>query len=110
LSSITAVTIDPGTLCDSRAFVTNTPSSIINMQRFILRPLRPVFRFFNQPFRRAADGAADVVDLATNVAHAGEQGYFTLLEKGESAPQSMDKEIQQRVWLQSATWAKVTIV
>ncbi|KAI0873443.1 NAD(P)-binding protein [Hypoxylon argillaceum] len=105
LSSITAVMIDPGTLCDSRAFVTNTPRNMANLQRFILRPLR----FFMSAMRTSATAATDVVDFATNKAHPGERGYFTLLEKTESSPQSMDKEVQQRVWSQTAAWANIDL-
>ncbi|KAI0157683.1 NAD(P)-binding protein [Xylariaceae sp. FL1272] len=105
LSSITAVMIDPGTLSDSRAFATNTPSNIRNLQRFILRPLR----FFMGNIRTSAAAAADVVDLATNKAHPDGRGYYTQLKKTESSPQSMDTDIRQRVWLQSDVWAGVDI-
>ncbi|KAI1177691.1 hypothetical protein F4777DRAFT_189096 [Nemania sp. FL0916] len=108
LRKITAIAIDPGVLCDSRAFTTNTPSSIINMQRYLLRPLQPVYRLLvNKAFRTSAQASVDVVELATNRAHPGARGYFTLLDKDESAPQSLDAEIQQRVWDQSAVWANI---
>ncbi|KAI8622889.1 hypothetical protein F5Y19DRAFT_483679 [Xylariaceae sp. FL1651] len=109
LNKITAVAIDPGVLCDSRAFTTNTPNSIIYMQKFLLRPFQPVYRLLgNKDFRSSAQAAVDVVELATNKAQTDARGYFTLLSKDESAPQSLDPEVQQRVWLQSAIWARIT--
>ncbi|KAI1313944.1 hypothetical protein F5Y03DRAFT_335597 [Xylaria venustula] len=106
---ITVIAIDPGVLVDSRAFTTNTPSSIINMQRFLLRPFQPVCKLLGiKEFRTSAQAAADVVALATNKAQPDARGYFTLLDKDETAPQSLDSEIQQRIWVQSAIWASIT--
>ncbi|KAI1271140.1 hypothetical protein F5Y07DRAFT_383939 [Xylaria sp. FL0933] len=106
---ITAVATDPGVLCDSRAFTTNTPSSIANMQKYLLRPFQPVYRLFgNKVFRSSAQAAVDIVELALNNAQPDARGYFTLLNKDQSAPQSLDPETQRRVWVQSAIWAKIT--
>ncbi|KAI3332059.1 hypothetical protein HD806DRAFT_179534 [Xylariaceae sp. AK1471] len=91
---ITAVAVDPDTLCGSRAFTTNTPRSIINMQKYLLRPLQPLYSWLlDKSFRRSDQAAVDIVELATNRAHPGARGYFTLLDKDESAPQSLDTEI-----------------
>ena len=58
--------------------------------------------------RTAAEAGADVVDLATNKAYPGERGYFTLLEKDESSPESKDEGKQQKLWVKSAEWAGIT--
>jgi len=109
LSKITAVAINPGNLGDSRAFRTNTPNSIINMQRFIFRPFLPVLRrFVDSEFRTSAEAGVDIADLAVNRAHPDERGFFTLLEKAESAPQSLEQEVQHRIWIQSVAWANIT--
>ena len=58
--------------------------------------------------RTAANASVDVVDLATNRAHPGDRGYFTLLEKDVSSPDSMDEETQQKLWVKSIEWAGIT--
>ena len=62
----------------------------------------------NPTMRTPAEAGADVVDLATNAAHPGVRGYFTLLKKDESSPDSLSINIQQKLWLKSVEWAKVT--
>ncbi|KAI1113086.1 hypothetical protein F5Y14DRAFT_462786 [Nemania sp. NC0429] len=109
LQKITVVAIDPGVICDSRAFTTNTPSSVVNMQKYVLRPFSPLCRLLGiKTFRTSALVAVDVVQLALSTAHPGARGYFTLLNEDETAPQSLEPEVQQRVWAQSAVWAKIT--
>lgn len=58
--------------------------------------------------RTAATAGVDVADLATNKAHPGDRGYFTLLEKDVSAPDSMDEETQQKLWVKTLEWAGIT--
>ncbi|KAH8590935.1 hypothetical protein B0O99DRAFT_598714 [Bisporella sp. PMI_857] len=109
LSKITAVAINPGNLGDSRAFTTNTPNSIINMQRFLFRPFLPILRrFIDKEFRTSAEAGVDVAELAANRAHPNERGYFNLLKKDKSAPQSLEEEVQQRLWVKSTEWANIT--
>jgi NAD(P)-dependent dehydrogenase (short-subunit alcohol dehydrogenase family) len=107
--SITAVTINPGGLGDSRAFSTNTPRSIQLMQKLILKPLMPVInRLADSTFRSSAAAGVDVAELAVCAAHAGERGYFTMLNKDESDPVTMDTSTQKRVWQTTLTWAGIT--
>lgn len=58
--------------------------------------------------RTAAEAGVDVVELATNKAHPGERGYFTLLKKDASSPESMDEEKQRKLWVKSADWVRIT--
>ncbi len=58
--------------------------------------------------RTAAEAGADVVELAMNKACPKERGYFTLLEKDESSPESNDEEKQRKLWVKSAEWAKIS--
>ena len=58
--------------------------------------------------RTAAEAGADVVDLATNKAYPGERGYFTLIKKDASSPESQDEEKQRKLWVKSAEWARIT--
>ena len=108
LSNITAVAINPGNLSDSRALRTNTPWMLFYMSKLIIRPLRFLLRFMDPTMRVAAEAGVDVVDLATNKAHPGDRGYFTLLKKDISAPNSMDEEKQQNLWVKSMEWARIS--
>ena len=107
LSSITAVATDPGSLVDSRALRTNTPPMLFYMSIFVLRPLRFLLRFVDPKMRVAAEAGADVVDLATNKAHPGDRGYFTLLKRDASAPASMEEETQQKLWIKTMEWTGI---
>ncbi|RDL32069.1 Short-chain dehydrogenase [Venustampulla echinocandica] len=108
LSKITAVAINPGNLSDSRALRTNTPQMLAYMSKFIISPLRPLLRLKDPTMRTAAEAGIDVVDLAMNKASPGERGYFTLLKKDSSSPDSNDEEKQKELWIKSAEWVKVT--
>ena len=57
--------------------------------------------------RTSAEAGVDVIKLATNEAHAGERGYFTLLEEDSSSPESQNQEKQQSLWVKSLGWAKI---
>ncbi|MCJ1261070.1 hypothetical protein MMC22_000934 [Lobaria immixta] len=108
LSKITAVAINPGNLSDSRALRTNTPTMLYYMSIFIIRPFRLLLRLMDPTMRTSAEAGVDVIDLAVNVSHPGERGYFTLLKKDNSSPESQGEETQQKIWVKSVEWAGVT--
>ena len=58
--------------------------------------------------RMSAEAGADVIDLATNKAYPGERGYFTMLKKDSSSPNSQDEEKQRKIWMKCADWAGIT--
>lgn len=94
---------------DSRAYKTNTPGAVRIMSRFVMQPLLPlVKRFVDKQFRPVADAAVDVIDLGVGRAHAGERGYFTLLDKDEPDSVALDDAIQEKIWKISAEWAGIT--
>lgn len=78
------------------------------MSKLVIQPLRFLLRFIDPTMRNAAQAGIDVADLAMNKAHPGECGYFTLLEKDVSAPDSVDEETQQKLWVQSLEWVRIT--
>ena len=78
------------------------------MSRLVIQPLRFLLQFMDPTMRTAANAGVDVADLATNKAHPAERGYFTLLKKDASAPDSMDEKMQQKLWVQTIEWAKIT--
>ncbi|KAI0891975.1 hypothetical protein F4806DRAFT_500555 [Annulohypoxylon nitens] len=107
--NISVVAINPGGLGDSRCFTSNTPLSVQLTQTFIHKPFIPIIRRLADPtFRSSAEAASDVVKLAVDEKYQREQGYFTLLEKDDSDPLTMDEHVQQRVWQKSLQWAKIT--
>ncbi|KAL7624892.1 hypothetical protein AAE478_004106 [Parahypoxylon ruwenzoriense] len=108
LRKITAIVIDPGNLTDSRALRTNTPQFLRYVQRFALQPLRPLLRLADPTLRTSADAGADVVELATNKAYPGERGYLKQLKREPSSPDSLNEDNQQKLWVKSAEWAKIT--
>ncbi|KAI8954356.1 putative short-chain dehydrogenase [Xylaria longipes] len=107
--NITVVAINPGGLGDSRCFRNNTPRSIQFMSKFVLKPLMPVINRLADPtFRSSAEAGVDMIEFAVDKAYPGERGYFTLLEKDQSDPLTLDKDAQIRVWKKSAEWARIT--
>ena len=108
LGNITAVAINPGNLSDSRALRTNTPRMIVILSWLVIRPLRFLLRFIDPTMRTVAEAGADVVNLATNNAHPNDRGYFTLLKKDTSSPDSMEEETQQKLWSGTLEWARIT--
>lgn len=82
---------------------------LVFMSKFVIRPLRPLLRIMDPTMRTSAEAGADVIDLAVNKAHPGERGYFTLLKKDESSPDSQDGEKQKDLWAKTAKWAGVTL-
>lgn len=58
--------------------------------------------------RTAKEAGIDAAKLATNNTHPGEEGYFTLLKKDVSSPDSQDKTKQQKLWMKTLDWAGVT--
>lgn len=107
LKHITAVAIHPGSLSDSRALRVNTPLMVQYLSKIVIRPLRPLIRLIDPTVRTSADAGRDVARLATNEASPDERGYFTLLEKCDSSPDSLDEKKQDEVWRRSAQWVGV---
>ena len=58
--------------------------------------------------RTAKEAGIDVAELATDNAHQGERGYFTLLKKDTSSPDSQDASKQQQLWMKTLEWAGIT--
>ena len=109
LWKVTAVAINPGNLVDSRALRSNTPSSMALQQRFIFKPLLPLLRIAMGPtLRTAAAAGVDVIELAVNPTYSSERGFFTLLQKDQSSPDSQDERKQQSLWAKTLEWAKIT--
>ncbi|KAF2232779.1 hypothetical protein EV356DRAFT_534296 [Viridothelium virens] len=59
-------------------------------------------------FRLSSAAGIDMVELAVNKAYDGERGCFILLKKDESEQTVCDEEMQQKIGVQTAKWAKIT--
>ncbi|KAJ8129601.1 hypothetical protein O1611_g4031 [Lasiodiplodia mahajangana] len=108
LSKITAIAMNPGNMVDSRALRRNTPVSLHRKQTFLFKPLQPLLNFLDPTLRRAAPAAVDVVDLALSPTYAGQRGFFTLLKKDQSSPESNDGKKQELIWRNTLEWARIT--
>ncbi|KAI0376463.1 NAD(P)-binding protein [Hypomontagnella monticulosa] len=79
LNRVAVVAYNPGDLVDSRMFDAKFVSQgVVLLMRFAVRPLLPL------------------------------RGYFEMLEKDESSPESRDEVKQQILWFKSLEWAQVT--
>ncbi|KAF3765292.1 NAD(P)-binding protein [Cryphonectria parasitica EP155] len=109
LKNITAVVMNPGNLSDSRALRVNTPLKLVILSNFVVRPLRPLLNMTVDPTARTANAAAvDVARLATNKAHPGHRGYFTLLKPDQGSDDSRDEATQEALWTRTAKWVGIT--
>ncbi|KAL1863229.1 hypothetical protein Plec18170_000059 [Paecilomyces lecythidis] len=109
LRHITAIAVNPGNLGDSRALRVNTPAFFTFISLFILRPFLFILRHVLDPtMRTSREAAADIVEFATNTASPGERGYFTLLNKDVSSPDSLNEGNQQKLWRKTLEWARIT--
>ncbi len=70
---------------------------VVCMSILVIRPLRLLLRLMDSTMRTVAKAGAGVVNFATSKAYPGERGYFTLLEKGDSSPESMDEGEEAKV-------------
>ncbi|KAH9905360.1 NAD(P)-binding protein [Xylariomycetidae sp. FL2044] len=108
LQNIVAIAMNPGNLVDSRALRTNTPSKMRYLQRFLIQPFKPLLRLKDPTMRTASEAAIDVVELAIAQGEKGEGGFYTLRERDESSPDSYDEDVQQRLWVKTLEWARIT--
>ncbi|KAI1133246.1 NAD(P)-binding protein [Nemania abortiva] len=108
LAKISAIAMNPGNMVDSRALRRNTPISLQRKQTFLFKPLQPLLNLMDSTLRTTAPAAVDVVDLALNHTYAGQRGFYTLLRKDESSPESMDETKQELIWHNTLEWARIT--
>ncbi|KAK2598899.1 hypothetical protein QQS21_005641 [Conoideocrella luteorostrata] len=108
LSKVTAMAVNPGNMVDSRALRTNTPLSLHYMQMLVYKPLLPLLRLVMGPtLRTTVPAGKDTVELALSPEYAGKRGFFTLLTKDESSPDSQNEDLQSRLWAQTLVWGNI---
>ena len=79
------------------------------VSKLVIQPLRPLLRLMDPTMRTSGEAGIDVIDLATGAAHPQERGYFTLLMKDVSAPESLDEKKQQDLWEKTLQWTGTTL-
>lgn len=99
--------MNPGNLSDSRALRTNTPPLLFYMSKFVIQPFRFLLKFSDPTMRTASEAAVDVAALSTSKAHAGQGGFFTLLKKENSSPDSQDEKKQDLLWNKTLEWTRM---
>lgn len=101
--------MNPGNLVDSRALRVNTPSSMVWKQKYLYKPLLPILQLIAGPTLRTAEPAGiDVAEISLSPKFVGKRGFYTLLEKDESSPESRDENKQESLWVETLKWAKIS--
>ncbi|KAF2710657.1 short-chain dehydrogenase [Pleomassaria siparia CBS 279.74] len=107
-ANITAVAINPGNLSDSRALRVNTPKMLQIMSKFVIQPMRPLLRLADPTMRTSREAGIDVAKLATSEESPGVRGFFTLLKKDTSSPDSLDSVVQEAIWKKTLEWTGIS--
>ncbi|KAF7888222.1 uncharacterized protein EAF02_002763 [Botrytis sinoallii] len=108
LSKISAVAMDPGGLTDSRCMNSGVPSAWWFLMRGVLGPLQPLLKYLVPTLRNTKVAAADLIDISVGKEYRGSSGYYVMLNKDESSPESQDEEKQLRLWKKSMEWIKIS--
>jgi hypothetical protein len=66
--------------------------------------LLPVLRLFLPSIMSVKDAARPVVDIAIGDEYGGQEGYFEGSAKVESSPDSLNEEVQKKLWERSVEW------
>jgi hypothetical protein len=66
--------------------------------------LLPLLQLFLPGLASVAQAAKPVVDIAVADEFAGREGYFEGREAVHSSPESMDQEVQAKLWKKSVEW------
>ncbi|THV54595.1 hypothetical protein BGAL_0023g00030 [Botrytis galanthina] len=108
LCKISAVAMDPGGLTDSRCMSSGVPSAWWFLMRGVLGPLQPLLKYLVPTLRNTKVAAADLIDISVGKEYRGSSGYYVMLNKDESSPESQDEEKQLRLWKKSMEWIKLS--
>ncbi|TEY52431.1 hypothetical protein BOTCAL_0258g00010 [Botryotinia calthae] len=108
LSKISAVAMDPGGLTDSRCMSSGVPSAWWILMRGVLGPLQPLLRYLVPTLRNTKIAATDLIDISVGEEYRVSSGYYVMLNKEESSPESQDEEKQLKLWKKSMGWIKIS--
>ncbi|KAM0183430.1 hypothetical protein ACHAPC_006432 [Botrytis cinerea] len=108
LSKISAVAMDPGGLTDSRCMSSGVPSAWWILMRGVLGPLQPLLSYLVPTLRNTKIAATDLIDISVGEEYRVSSGYYVMLNKEESSPESQDEEKQLKLWKKSMGWIKIS--
>lgn len=108
LKGLAVLAVDPGGLLDSRALTGPDIPRVWTMQVYVANLLQPLLRYLNPTFRRSADAAKDVIDLAVSPEYVGQDGYFIMNKKATSSLASKDENMQAALWRKSLEWSAIS--
>lgn len=67
----------------------------------------PVAQYFTDTVNTTNTSGRNLVMMSVGEKHNGERGYFLGQKSTASSLQSQDEEMQEKVWLACARWAKL---
>ena len=102
--SIRAVTIDPLDLLNSKTFFRAHVPMSVKIMITIGSWLLPLLRIFQPRLSSVEQAAKPVIDIAVADEFAGQEGYFEGRSTAQSSPDSLDLEMQVRLWEKSVAW------
>lgn len=106
LSKIIAVALDPGGLTDSRCMDQDVPKPWRIIMKGILNPLQPLLKYAVPNLRSVSTASVDLIDISVGKEEAS--GYYTVMAKDESSPESRDEEKRKRLWAKSLEWVGIS--
>ncbi|CAD6442167.1 2b34ac34-be57-496e-854f-51bc821896e8 [Sclerotinia trifoliorum] len=107
LSNISAVDMDPGGLPNSRCINSGVPPVWRILMKGILRPLQPLLKYLIPTLPNTKGAAVDLIEIAIGKQYRGSSGYFVIVNKDESSPESRDEEMHLELWRKSVNWIKI---
>jgi hypothetical protein len=71
--------------------------------------LLPLLSYLNPLLTTVEQAAKPVVDIAVADEFAGQEGYFEGRTEKESSPDSLNEEMQRKLWRKSVTWCRLDV-
>jgi hypothetical protein len=102
--SIRTVTIDPGDLLNSKTFFRAHVPVSVQIMILIGSWLLPLLRLLKPRLSSVEQAAKPVIDIAVANEFAGQEGYFEGRAKAASSPDSLEEEMQRKLWEKSVVW------
>jgi hypothetical protein len=101
------LTIDPLDLINSKTFYREHVPTFVKVLMTIKSWLLPLLRLFQPSIMSVEQAAKPVVDVAMANRYAGQEGCYEGSPKVESSPDSLDEEMQRRLWEKSVEWCRL---
>ncbi|KAM0551387.1 hypothetical protein ACHAPJ_008496 [Fusarium lateritium] len=103
LSGITAITMDPAGIVDSRA--TSFQKLHVRIIFGIISLLLPLLKYVTSSVRPSAEAGRDLAEISVGDSFKGIKGYFVGLNRDEETPVSKDVKKRDALWKACWEWA-----